>query len=92
MIYICLDMLKPEDLNSTLTFDTSSFKGVRLTNVLRSLSRPSDSNENTKYKTEYLEKLVGLCNYGNKFSKRIKLNFQISNEVNTTLFFINFNL
>jgi spatacsin len=83
MIYICLDMIKPEELNYTnQTFDSTSFKSVKLTNVLRSLSKPSaDSSESIKDRTEFLGKLVGLCNYGNKFSKRIKLDFQISNEI-----------
>lgn len=89
MIYICLDMVKPEDLDysSQQTIDTTSFKGIKLTNVLRSLSRPSPSsndfgpNESYKEKLSYLEKLVGLCKFGNRFSKRIKLDYQIANEV-----------
>jgi spatacsin len=75
-------MIKPEELNYTnQTFDTTSFKSVKLTNVLRSLSRPTDSSESVKDRTEFLGKLVGLCNYGNKFSKRIKVDFQIANEI-----------
>ena len=82
MIYICLDMIKPEELDySTQKFDTVSFKGIKLTNVLRSLSRPSDSNESVKDKIRYLDKLVGLCNYGSKYSKRIKLDYQLANEI-----------
>lgn len=82
MIYICLDMIKPEDLDySNQALDTSSFKGIKLTNVLRSLSKTSDSNDSAKDKLNYLEKLVGLCKYGNRFSKRIKLDFQLANEV-----------
>ncbi|CAF0723942.1 unnamed protein product [Brachionus calyciflorus] len=82
MIYICLEMLKPDDLDySNRSIDTTSFKTTRLTNVLRSLSRPNESNETIKDRVEFLEKLVGLCNYGNKFSKRIKLDFQLSNEI-----------
>ena len=87
MIYICLDMVKPEDLDysSNQAIDASSFKSIKLTNVLRSLSRPSPSsteaNESYRDKLDYLEKLVGLCKYGNRFSKRIKLDFQIANEV-----------
>jgi hypothetical protein len=79
MIYICLDMIKPEDLD----YDTYSvsFKGIRLTNVLRSLSKPSESNESVKDRIKYLDKMVNLCHYGNKFSKRIKLDYQLSNEV-----------
>lgn len=81
MIYICLDMIKPEELDyNSQAFDTASFKGIKLTNVLRSLSRTADSNQTTKDKIDYLEKLVDLCNYGNKFSKRIKLDFQLANE------------
>jgi hypothetical protein len=82
MIYISLDMIKPEELDySTQKFDTSSFKGVKLTNVLRSLSRPSDSSESVKDKIQYLEKLVCFCNYGSKYSKRIKLDYQLANEI-----------
>lgn len=87
-------MVKPEDLDYTSqqTIDTTSFKGIKLTNVLRSLSRPSPSsdftsNESYKEKLDYLEKLVVLCKYGNRFSKRIKLDFQIANEVYFLLFF-----
>lgn len=75
-------MVKLEDLDyNTQAFDTASFKAIKLTNVLRSLSRPAESNESVKDKINYLEKLVGLCHYGNKFSKRIKLDFQLANEV-----------
>jgi hypothetical protein len=75
-------MIKPEELNYTSqTFDATLFKSVKLTNVLRSLSRTNESSESIKDRAEYLNKLVGLCNYGNKFSKRIKLDFQISNEI-----------
>lgn len=75
-------MLKPEDLDyNNQAFDTTSIKSIKLTNVLRSLSRPSDSNESIKDKIDFLEKLVGLCNYGSKFSKRIKLDFQLANEI-----------
>jgi hypothetical protein len=72
-------MIKPEDLD----YDTYSvsFKGIRLTNVLRSLSKPSESNESVKDRIKYLDKMVNLCHYGNKFSKRIKLDYQLSNEV-----------
>ena len=81
MIYICLDMIKPEDLD----YDTYSvsFKGIRLTNVLRSLSMATESSETVKDKIKYLDKMVNLCHYGNKFSKRIKLDFQLANEVKT---------
>lgn len=82
MIYISLDMIKPEELDySTQKFDSSSFKSVKLTNVLRSLSRPSESSESVKDKIQYLEKLVSLCNYGSKYSRRIKLDYQLANEI-----------
>lgn len=82
MIYICLDMIKPEELDyNSQSFDTASFQKIRLTNVLRSMSRVSESDESIRDKAVYLEKLVGLCNYGNKFSKRIKLDFLIANEI-----------
>ena len=87
MIYISLDMIKPEELDySAQKFDTASFKGIKLTNVLRSLSRPSDSNESIKDKIRYLDKLVCLCNYGSKYSRRIKLDFQLANEILKTSF------
>lgn len=75
-------MLKPEDLDYTNhALDTTNFKGVKLTNVLRSMSRTSDSNESIKDRVDFLEKLVGFCKYGNKFSKRLKLDFQLANEI-----------
>ncbi len=81
-------MIKPEELDyNNRSLDTASFKAIRLTNVLRSLSRPAESNESTKDKLVCLEKLVGLCNYGNKFSKRIKLDFKIANEVKKIEYF-----
>lgn len=93
IIYLCLDMVKLEDLdyiNNTL--DTTSFKGIKLTNVLRSMSRPADLNENIKDKINFLQKLVGLCKYGNKFSKRIKLDFELAYKVAKRKFNRNFNI
>lgn len=87
MTYVCHDMIKPDELDYSLhTFDSNAFKGVRLTNVLRSLSRHTNNpDEIVKDKIEALEKLVGLCNYGDRFSKRIKLDFQLAHTfLNTT--------
>ncbi|RNA30862.1 spatacsin [Brachionus plicatilis] len=82
MIYICLEMINPEELDySNQPIDTTSFKTTRLTNVLRSLSRPNEPLEASNAKMQFLDKLVYLCNYGNKFSKRIKLDFLLSNEI-----------
>ena len=85
MIYICLDMIKPSDLDynsQAFSFDSASFKGVKLTNVLRSLSRATNNpNETIKNKIESLEKLAGLCNYGDKFCHRVKLDFRLAYEV-----------
>ena len=85
MVYICLDMISPDEVDfSTQKLETSSLKGIKLTNVLRSLSRVSvteNSNESVKDKVEFLEKLVDLCHYGNKFSKRILLDFQLATQV-----------
>lgn len=82
MLYICLDMINPEELDySNQPIDTTSFKTTKLTNVLRSLSRPNEPLESANSKIQFLEKLVYLCNYGNKFSKRIKLDYLLSNEI-----------
>ncbi len=87
MIYICLDILKPNDLDYTShTFDSSSVKGPYLTTVLRSLSRQSNNpNETIKDRIDSLEKLAGFCNYGDKFCQRIKLDFRLAYGV--SLFF-----
>ncbi len=83
MIYICLELIKPTDLDhSSQTFDSSSFKGIKLTNVLRSFSgQENNSNETIKDKNSCLEKLTSLCQYGDKYCKRIKLDFRLTNEV-----------
>ena len=82
MIYVCMDMLKPDDIDySVQTFDSNSFKGIKLTNVLRSLSRGTDSTESFKDRVNCLEKLAGLCNHGSKYCHQIKLDFRLANEV-----------
>jgi len=82
MLYICMDMIKPNELNYTLdTFDSTAYKGIRLTNVLRSLSRQNNNpNEILKDKIDALEKLAGLCSYGHFHCGRIKLDFRLANE------------
>jgi hypothetical protein len=83
MLYVCLDMMKPDEVDYSIqTYDTSTFKGIKLTNVLRSLSRTSDSTEVIKDRIECLEKL--LCHasqHGLKYCQQIKLDFRLSNEI-----------
>lgn len=82
MLYVCLDMLKPDELDYTIqSFDTASFKGIKLTNVLRSLSRISDSVELIKDRIDCLEKLVYLSNHGARYCQQIKLDFRLANEL-----------
>lgn len=82
MLYVCLEMVEPEELDYfNQPIDTTSFKTIKLTNVLRSLSRPNESPGASNPKIQFLDKLVYLCNYGSKFSKRIKLDFLIANEI-----------
>ena len=85
MLYICLDLIKPDDLDYCMqALDTASFKGVKLTNVLRSLSKSTES-ESMKDRVDCLEKLSGLCLYGHKYCTRIKLDFRLAIEIlNTT--------
>jgi hypothetical protein len=82
MIYISLDMIKPDDLDyGNSTFDLNSFKKIKLTNVLRSLSRPSpDPSETIRDRIESMNKLTGLCSFGDRYCKRIKLDFQLAYE------------
>lgn len=82
MLYICMDMIKPSEVDYNLhTFGSTSNKGIKLTNVLRRLSRASNSpDEIMKDRTEALEKLASLCNYGHVHCGRIKLDFRLANE------------
>ncbi len=77
-----MDMIKPSELDYNLhTFDSTAYRGIRLTNVLRSLSRQSNNpDEIMKDRIEALEKLAGLCNYGHFHCGRIKLDFRLANE------------
>jgi hypothetical protein len=81
MLYICLDLIRPEDMDYAMqSLDTASFKGVKLTNVLRSLSKSNES-ETIRDRIECLEKLSVLCLYGHKYCTRIKLDFRLAHEV-----------
>ena len=82
MLYVCLDMIKPDELDSCMqSFDSASFKGIKLTNVLRSLSRTTTESETIKDRIECLEKLACLSHYGSKYCNRIKLDFRLAHEV-----------
>lgn len=83
MLYICYDMVSPNEIDYNLhTFDSSSFKGIKLTNVLRSISRSSNNpDEIMKDRIESLERLAGLCNYGHKFCRRIMLDFRLASDL-----------
>ena len=82
MLYVCLNMLKPDEVDFSIqTCDTSSFKGIKLTNVLRSLSRSGDSTEVLKDRIECLEKLSCLSHHGAKYCQQIKLDYRLSNEL-----------
>jgi hypothetical protein len=77
-------MIQPKDLDySAQAFDSTSFKGIRLTNVLKSLSltRSADSNETLKDRLDCLEKLTGLCYHGQKYCQQIKSDFRLANEL-----------
>jgi hypothetical protein len=77
-------MIQPKDLDySAQAFDSTSFKGIKLTNVLKSLSltRSADSNETIKDRIDCLEKLAGLCNHGQKYCQQIKSDFRLANEL-----------
>lgn len=82
MIYISLDMIKPEDINyENSTFDLNAFKKIKLTNVLRSLSRQTpDPNENIRDRIQCMDKLTGLCSFGDRYCQRIKLDYRLANE------------
>ena len=88
MIYISLDMIKPEDLDyGNSAFDLSSFKKIKLTNVLRSLSRQvPDPSETIRDRIQCMDKLTGLCSFGDHYCQRIKLDFQLANEYLNTSF------
>lgn len=81
-------MVRPNEIDYNLhTFDTTSFKGIKLTNVLRSISRNSNnSDEIMQDRIESLERLAGLCNYGHKFCRRIKLDFRLASDFLNTSF------
>ncbi len=82
MIYISLDMIKPDDLDyGNSTFDLNSFKKIKLTNVLRSLSKQApDPSETIRDHIQCMDKLTGLCSFGDRYCQRIKLDFRLANE------------
>ena len=82
MIYISLDMIKPDDLDyGNSTFDLNSFKKIKLTNVLRSLSKQApDPSETVRDHIQCMDKLTGLCSFGDRYCQRIKLDFRLANE------------
>ena len=83
MLYVCLDMFKPQEIDfESQNLDSASFKGIKLTNILKSITRQASVfNESIKSKIDCLEKLACLSNYGTNFCKRIILDFRLTNEV-----------
>jgi len=82
MLYLCLDMIKPEDIDySAQSFDSTLIKSIRLTNVLRSLSIAAESTDKMRDRIESLDKLLSLSNYGCKYCEKIKIEYRIANEI-----------
>jgi hypothetical protein len=82
MLYVCLNLIKPDEVDYSIqAFDTTSFKAIKLTNVLRSLSRTGESTEILKDRIECLEKLSSLSHHGLKYCQQIKLDYRLANEL-----------
>ena len=74
--------MKPDEVDYSIqTYDTTSYKGIKLTNVLRSLSRTGESTEILKDRIDCLEKLSYLSHHGTKYCQQIKLDYRLANEL-----------